>query len=90
MGYKRKRVDPPEPIGVSPAAASQLTSVSRSIIFDWIKREEIESVLINGRRIINFQSLKRKIAPDKVRQVRRGIWNPSNAQETESSPRRRG
>ena len=76
MGYPK----PPtlfkrEPIGVSPGEAAELASVSRSIIFRWLRNGEVASKLVDGRRIVDFQSLKRKLAPDKIRV---GVHNPKN------------
>jgi hypothetical protein len=48
-----------EPLAVSPKQATQLVPIGITKLYDAINNGEIESQLVNGRRWINFQSLKR-------------------------------
>ena len=76
-----------EPIGISPKRAADLVDVSLATMSEWIRLGLVASTLVRGRRIVDYQSLKRRAAPDKVRQIRKGIHNPANAQAEAETPR---
>jgi hypothetical protein len=48
-----------EPLAVSPKQATQLVPIGITSLYAAINNGAIESTLVNGRRWINFQSLKR-------------------------------
>jgi hypothetical protein len=50
---------PPEPIAVSPKVAIQLVPIGTTKLYEALNSGAIESTLVNGRRWINYQSLKR-------------------------------
>ena len=50
---------PLEPLAVSPRQAKQLTPIGHTKLYEAIRNGEIESTLVNGRRWINYQSLKK-------------------------------
>jgi hypothetical protein len=50
---------PPEPLAVSPKQATQLVPIGITKLYEAINNGRIESTLVNGRRWINYQSLKR-------------------------------
>ena len=72
-----------EPLVISPRRAAELADVSLATMFEWIKDELVASTLVRGSRRIDYKSFKRRVAPDKVRQVRRGVHNPSPAKTLE-------
>jgi hypothetical protein len=49
----------PEPIAVSPKVAIQLVPIGTTKLYEALNSGAIESTLVNGRRWINYQSLKR-------------------------------
>jgi hypothetical protein len=49
----------PEPLAVSPKQAIHLVPIGITKLYDAINNGAIESTLVNGRRWINYQSLKR-------------------------------
>ena len=79
MGYKRKEAPPQlEPLGISVQETARLTSASVSTVWTWIKTRQVESVLLNGRRVVIYASVKKMIVADKVRKIRVGVHNPKN------------
>jgi hypothetical protein len=48
-----------EPIAVSPKQATQLVPIGITKLYEAINTGTIESQLVNGRRWISFESLKR-------------------------------
>jgi hypothetical protein len=48
-----------EPLAVSPKQATQLVPIGITKLYEAINSGAIESQIVNGRRWINFQSLKR-------------------------------
>jgi hypothetical protein len=48
-----------EPIAVSPKQATQLVPIGITKLYEAINSGTLESRVVNGRRWINFQSLKR-------------------------------
>jgi hypothetical protein len=49
----------PEPLAVSPKQAIELVPIGITKLYDAINSGAIESTLVNGRRWISYQSLKR-------------------------------
>jgi hypothetical protein len=49
----------PEPLAVSPRQALELLPIGNTKLYEAINDGIIQSTLVNGRRWINFQSLKR-------------------------------
>jgi len=72
-------VTPPElePLSVSPKRAAELTGACLATVHDWLRQGLVESTLVNGRRLVNYASLKKLVTPDKVRKLRVGLHNPS-------------
>ena len=50
---------PVEPLAVSPKQATALVPIGLTKLYEALNTGAIESTLVNGRRWINFQSLKR-------------------------------
>jgi hypothetical protein len=50
---------PPEPLAVSPKQATQLVPIGITKLYEAMNSGAIESSIINNRRWINYQSLKR-------------------------------
>ena len=48
-----------EPLAVSPKQATQLVPIGITKLYEAINSGTLESQVVNGRRWINFQSLKR-------------------------------
>jgi hypothetical protein len=48
-----------EPLAVSPKQATQLVPIGITKLYEAINRGAIESSIVNNRRWINYQSLKR-------------------------------
>jgi hypothetical protein len=48
-----------KPLGVTVPEALRISGVGRSTLYKLIRERKLESVLIYGRRIINFASLER-------------------------------
>jgi hypothetical protein len=48
-----------EPIAVSPNQATQLVPAGKTSLYKAMNDGRLESTLVNGRRWINYQSLKR-------------------------------
>jgi hypothetical protein len=48
-----------KPLGVTVPDALRISGVGRSTLYKLIRERKLESVLIYGRRIINFASLER-------------------------------
>jgi hypothetical protein len=48
----------PEPIAVSPKQATQLVPIGITKLYEALNNGRIQSQLVNGRRWINYQSLK--------------------------------
>jgi hypothetical protein len=49
----------PEPLAVSPKQATQLVPIGITKLYEAINSGAIQSSLVNGRRWISYQSLKR-------------------------------
>jgi hypothetical protein len=49
----------PEPLAVSPKQATQLVPIGITKLYEAINSGAIESSIVNSRRWINYQSLKR-------------------------------
>jgi hypothetical protein len=49
----------PEPLAVSPRQATQLVPIGVTKLYEAINDGIIQSTLVNGRRWINYQSLKK-------------------------------
>ena len=49
----------PEPLAVSPKQATQLVPIGITKLYEAINSGAIESSVVNNRRWINYQSLKR-------------------------------
>ena len=49
----------PEPLAVSPKQATHLVPIGITKLYEAINSGVLESRVVNGRRWINFQSLKR-------------------------------
>ena len=75
LGYLRKMANlaeatnvktaPPtlKPLGVTVPEALRISGIGRSTLYRLIRERKLESVLIYGRRIVNFASLERLTSP---------------------------
>ena len=48
----------PEPVAVSPTQATQLVPIGITKLYEALNSGVIQSTVVNGRRWINYQSLK--------------------------------
>jgi hypothetical protein len=48
-----------EPLAVSPLQATQLVPIGKTKLYEALNSGAIESTVVNGRRWVNFRSLKR-------------------------------
>ena len=66
-----------EPLAVPPKKGAELLGVCLATFHDYLRQGLVEFTLVNGRRLVNYQSLKRLVTPDKVRKLRKGVHNPN-------------
>jgi excisionase family DNA binding protein len=55
--------DPQEPITVTVKQAEQKSGLGHTTIYDLIAKGELKTVLIGRRRLIDYASLKARLAP---------------------------